>query len=92
MKKTREDVTKEILDVDFDDTTKAKVFDDDGYEEGKSKDREMLMADVSNKDKLSDYTKKGISYKGKAKDYPGAKKLLEKKKAKIIQLKPKKSK
>ena len=32
-KKTREDVTKEILDIDFDDTSKAKVFDDDGYED-----------------------------------------------------------
>ena len=46
MKKTREDVTKEILDVDFDDTTKAKVFDDDGYEDGKSKDRETKVAEV----------------------------------------------
>ena len=84
MKKTREDVTKEILDVDFDDTTKAKVFDDDGYEDGKSKDREMKMAEISNKDKLSDYTKKGIAYKGKAKDYPGAAALIKKSKAKVI--------
>ena len=84
MKKTREDVTKEILDVDFDDTTKAKIFDDDGYEEGKSKDREMKMAEISNKDKLSDYTKKGIAYKGKAKDYPGAAALIKKSKAKVI--------
>jgi hypothetical protein len=84
MKKTREDVTKEILDVDFDDTTKAKIFDDDGYEEGKSKDREIKMAEISNKDKLSDYTKKGIAYKGKAKDYPGAAALIKKSKAKVI--------
>tara|TARA_R100000773_G_C4216954_1_gene115495 strand:- start:1714 stop:1995 length:282 start_codon:yes stop_codon:yes gene_type:complete len=85
MKKTREDVTKEILDVDFDDTTKAKVFDDDGYEDGKSKDREMKMADVSNKDKLSDYKPKGgLLYKGKAKDYPGAAALIKKNKAKVI--------
>jgi hypothetical protein len=87
MKKTREDVTKEILDVDFDDTTKAKVFDDDGYEDGKSKDREMT-ANAS----VSDNFKGGLLYKGKAKDYPGASKILEKKKAKIIQLKPKKNK
>ena len=84
MKKTREDVTKEILDVDFDNTSTSKVFDDDGYEEGKSKDREMMMADVFDKDKLSDYTKKGISYKGKAKDYPGAAALIKKSKAKVI--------
>jgi len=84
VKKTREDVTKEILDVDFDDTTKAKVFDDDGYEEGKSKDREMKMAEISNKDKLSDYTKKGIAYKGKAKDYPGAATKKKKSKARVI--------
>ena len=83
-KKTREDVTKEILDIDFDDTSKAKVFDDDGYEDGKSKDREMLMADVSDKDKLSDYTKKGMAYKGKAKNYPGAAALIKKSKAKVI--------
>ena len=67
MKKTREDVTKEILDVDFDDTTKAKIFDDDGYEEGKSKDREMKMAEISNKDKLSDYTKKVLHIKERQK-------------------------
>ena len=35
MAKTTKDVTKEILDVDFEDTTKAKMLDDDGYEEGK---------------------------------------------------------
>jgi hypothetical protein len=85
MKKTREDVTKEILDVDFEDTTKSKMFDDDGYEEGKSKDREMMMAEVSDKDKLSDYkTKGGLLYKGKSKDYPGAAALIKKTKAKVI--------
>jgi len=85
MKKTREDVTKDILDVDFEDVGKAKVFDDDGYEEGKSKDREMMMADVSDKDKLSDYKPKGgLLYKGKAKDYPGAANLIKKTKAKVI--------
>ena len=85
MKKTREDVTKDILDIDFEDVGKAKAFDDDGYEEGKSKDREMKMADVSDKDKLSDYKPKGgLLYKGKAKDYPGAANLIKKTKAKVI--------
>ena len=45
MKKTKE-VVKDIMDVDFEDTGKAKVFDDDGYEEGKSKDRETKVAEV----------------------------------------------
>mgnify|MGYP001177081500 CR=1 FL=1 len=48
MAKTTKDVTKEILDVDFEDTSKAKMLDDDGYEEGKSKEREMI-ADASGK-------------------------------------------
>jgi len=87
MKKTREDVTKEILDVDFDDTTKAKVFDDDGYEEGKSKDREMV-ANAS----VSDSYKGGLLYKGKAKNYTSAADLIKKKEAKIIKLNPNKKK
>tara|TARA_B100001939_G_C16764120_1_gene539617 strand:+ start:179 stop:457 length:279 start_codon:yes stop_codon:yes gene_type:complete len=41
-KKDTKQVTKEILDVDFDNTSKAMDFDDDGYEEGKSKEREMV--------------------------------------------------
>ena len=82
-KKTREDVTKEILDVDFDNVGTAKDFDD----EGKSKQREMT-ANAS----VSDSYKGGLLYKGKAKDYPGAAELLKKKKAKVIQLKPKKNK
>ena len=45
MKKTKE-VVKDIMDVDFEDTGKAKVFDNDGYEEGKSKDRETKVAEV----------------------------------------------
>ena len=45
MKKTKE-VVKDIMDVDFEDTGKAKVFDDDGYEEGKYKDRETKVAEV----------------------------------------------
>jgi hypothetical protein len=87
MKKTREDVTKEILDVDFNDTTKAKVFDDDGYEEGKSKDREMT-ANAS----VSDTYKGGLLYKGKAKNYTSAADLIKKKEAKIIKLNPNKKK
>ena len=84
MKKTK-DVVKDIMDVDFENTSKAKMIDDDGYEEGKSKEREMT-ANAS----VSDSYKGGLLYKGKAKDYPGAAELLKKKKAKIIQLKPKK--
>jgi len=87
MKKTREDVTKEILDVDFDDMTKEKSFDDDGYEEGKSKDREMTAnASVSNT------YKGGLLYKGKAKNYTSAADLIKKKEAKIIKLNPNKKK
>jgi len=87
MKKTREDVTKEILDVDFDDMTKEKSFDDDGYEEGKSKDREMV-ANAS----VSDTYKGGLLYKGKAKNYTSAADLIKKKEAKIIKLNPNKKK
>ena len=82
MKKTREDVTKEILDVDFDDTTKAKVFDDDGYEEGKSKDREMMAnAGSTNKKTLNIVRQSG----NKAKNYKSVTDYL-KKPAKVIQL------
>jgi hypothetical protein len=87
MRKTREDVTKEILDVDFDDTTKAKVFDDDGYEDGKSKEREMT-ANAS----VSDTYKGGLLYKGKAKNYTSAADLIKKKEAKIVKLNPNKKK
>ena len=79
MKKTREDVTKEILDVDFEDTTKSKMFDDDGYEEGKSKDREMTANAA-----VSDTYKGGVLYKGKAKDYTSASDIINKRKAKVI--------
>ena len=87
MKKSREDVTKEILDVDFDDMTKEKSFDDDGYEDGKSKDREMV-ANAS----VSDSYKGGLLYKGKAKNYTSAADLIKKKEAKIIKLNPNKKK
>ena len=69
---------------EFENTSKAKIIDDDGYEEGKSKEREMV-ADISNKDKLSDYlTKGGKVYSGKAKDYPGVKNILKGKKSPVI--------
>jgi hypothetical protein len=54
-KKDTKEVTKEILDVDFDNTSKAMEFDDDGYEEGKSKEREMVAQGpkvIDIKDKL----------------------------------------
>ena len=81
-KKTKE-VVQDIMDVDFEDTSKARMIDDDGYEEGKSKEREMIAEKPS--DKLSDYKPKGgLLYKGKAKDYPGASSLMKKNKAKVI--------
>ena len=86
-KKTREEVTKEILDVDFENIGTAKDFDDDGYEEGKSKEREMT-ANAS----VSDSYKGGLLYKGKAKNYTSAADLIKKKEAKIIKLNPNKKK
>ena len=85
MKKTRKEVTKEILDVDFENVGTAKDFDDDGYEEGKSKEREMT-ANAS----VSDSYKGGLLYKGKAKNYTSAADLIKKKEAKIIKLNPSK--
>jgi hypothetical protein len=86
-KKTRKEVTKEILDVDFENIGTAKDFDDDGYEEGKSKEREMT-ANAS----VSDSYKGGLLYKGKAKNYTSAADLIKKKEAKIIKLNPNKKK
>ena len=80
-KKTKE-VVQDIMDVDFDDTSKARMIDDDGYEEGKSKEREMMAEKPS--DKLSDNYKGGVLYKGKAKDYTSASDIINKKKAKVI--------
>lgn len=78
---------KDNLEVEFENTSKAKMIDDDGYEEGKSKEREMV-ADISGKDKLSDYlTKGGKIYSGKAKDYPGVKEILNQKKSPVIPIK-----
>ena len=78
---------KEMVQEEFENTSKAKIIDDDGYEEGKSKEREMV-ADISGKDKLSDYlTKGGKIYSGKAKDYPGIKNILRDQKSPVIPIK-----
>ena len=80
-------MAKKEMAEEFENTSKAKMIDDDGYEEGKSKEREMV-ADISNKDKLSDYlTKGGKVYSGKAKDYPGVKNILKDKKSPVIPIK-----
>ena len=80
-------MTKKEITEEFENTSKAKMIDDDGYEEGKSKEREMV-ADISGKDKLSDYlTKGGKIYSGKAKDYPGVKEILNQKKSPVIPIK-----
>ena len=63
---------------DFIATKAEKTFNDEGDTIG--------VADAY----VSSSYKGGLLYKGKAKDYPGAAELLKKKKAKIIQLKPKK--
>lgn len=80
-------MAKKEMAEEFENTSKAKMIDDDGYEEGKSKEREMV-ADISGKDKLSDYlTKGGKLYSGKAKDYPGVKEILKDKKSPVIPIK-----
>jgi len=80
-------MSKKEITEEFKNTSKAKIIDDDGYEEGKSKEREMV-ADISGKDKLSDYlTKGGKIYSGKAKDYPGVKEILNQKKSPVIPIK-----
>ena len=56
---------------DFIATKAEKTFDDEG---------KIVDANVS-----SNY-RGGLLYKGKAKDYPGIKKILEKKKAKVIKI------
>ena len=37
---------KEIMEVEFENTSSSKDYDDDGYEEGKSKEREMSVDDL----------------------------------------------
>jgi hypothetical protein len=48
-KKDTDTVVKDMMSVDFENTSKSKDFDDDGYEEGKSKDRERVaeVKDIS---------------------------------------------
>jgi len=83
MAKTTKSVTKDILDVDFEDVTKSKDFDDDGYEEGKSKDRE-LMAKKEDDTVKGNFGKGGVIYKGKAKDYPGVTSIIKRNRAKVV--------
>ena len=83
MAKTTKSVTKDILDVDFEDVTKSKDFDDDGYEEGKSKERE-LVAKKEDDTVKGNFGKGGVLYKGKAKDYPGMSNIIKKNKTKVI--------
>ena len=81
-KKTRKEVTKEILDVDFENIGTAREFDDDGYEEGKSKEREMTANAASgNKKSLNIVPQKG----NKAGKFKSVTDLL-KKPAKVIQI------
>ena len=58
------------------------MVDDDGYEEGKSKDREMIAKkDETVKD---NFGKGGVIYKGKAKNYPGISNIIKRNKQKVI--------
>ena len=60
-------------DNDFVATKAEKTFDDDGNTQ---------VADAN----VSSNFRGGLLYKGKAKDYPGITKILEKKKAKVIKI------
>ena len=62
---------------------KAKVFDDDGYEEGKSKDREMMAKKPTGTVK-DNFGKGGVLYKGKAKDSPGMSNIIKRNKLKVV--------
>jgi len=46
MPKDRKEIEKEIMEVEFENTSSSKDYDDDGYEEGKSKEREMSDDDL----------------------------------------------
>ena len=59
-KKTREEVTKDIMDVEFEDTSKAKYIDDEGYEEGKSKTRELIEEELKEGDPKDFMFKRGM--------------------------------
>ena len=83
MAKKTKDVVKDIMDVDFEDTSKARMIDDDGYEEGKSKDREMTAnaATTGNKKPLNVIRQSG----NKAGSFKSVSDLL-KRPAKVIQI------
>ena len=72
-------MAKKDPEIEFENVTKAQLIDDDGYEEGKSKEREMTANAA-----VSDTYKGGVLYKGKAKDYTSAADIINKKKAKVI--------
>ena len=59
-KKTREEVTKDIMDVDFEGTSKAKYIDDEGYEDGKSKNRELIEEALKEGDPKDFMFKRGM--------------------------------
>jgi hypothetical protein len=46
MPKDRKEIEKEIMEVEFENTSSSKDYDDDGYEEGKLKEREMSADDL----------------------------------------------
>lgn len=50
MAKNTKEVTKDILDVEFEDISKAKLFDDDGYMEDQDSAREDDMEDSASED------------------------------------------
>lgn len=52
MVKNTKEVTKDILDVEFENTSKAKLFDDEGYMEDQDSARED--EDLANEDDMED--------------------------------------
>ena len=50
MAKTTKEVTKDILDVEFENISKAKLFDDEGYMEDQDSSREDDMEDEEDTD------------------------------------------
>jgi hypothetical protein len=46
MSKDRKEIEKEIMEVEFENTSSSKDYDDDGYEEGKLKEREISADDL----------------------------------------------
>jgi hypothetical protein len=50
MAKTTKEVTKDILDVEFEDISKAKLFNDEGYMEDQDSSREDDMEDEEDTD------------------------------------------